>query len=181
MARRKLVWARMAPTTTSVTRIAGGVGQAVEIQDLLATFRSQAGLLKGPAGLTAVRLRMTIEWHADVAADMMSIRQNGFYYGVRVMDWNDVALQDITEVPDRGPQLDPHADWMTWGRIPVKYQDTTNVPTVQAGGWAEVDVRSMRKMEELGQTIALTLQTTLPTAGAAPVVVASHSILLALP
>lgn len=182
MARRKLVWARLAPGITSLTRINGALGGGIESQDLLQDYRTFAGLIRGPVGVTVVRIRMSIEWHADTGGDSVSIRQNGFYYGVRVAEYADVATQEATEVPNRGPQLDPYADWMAWGCIPAKFTYQPTAPaTPIVSGWEDVDVRSMRKMDELGQTLQLVLQSTLPTAGPGPVVRASTSVLLALP
>lgn len=105
----------------------------------------------------------------------------GLYYGIRTYDRADLADQEATERVNQGPMLDPHADWMTWGRVPIKQVDGAATPT--AVGWEEVDVRSMRKFDELGMTLGLAVQSTSSRAlgSAVGVVLASVSVLLALP
>lgn len=182
MARRKLIWSRQAPATTSLNRTAGTIGGALETQDLLSVFRTQAGISAGPVGLTVVRLRMRIYWQISVADDLASVNSlGGVYFGVRTWDLRQIAIQDAFEDTTVGPQTDPHADWMAWGVVPMKgYVDSA---TPFGFGWEDVDIRSMRKFDELGETLGLTLQST-STVGigtALPLVVASTSALLALP
>lgn len=188
MARRKLIWARMAPAITSLAIRDNGNGGLVETQDLLTTFRSQAGITAGPVGLTIMRIRLQISFYLPASSFFGEIMATGgVYYGIKIYDLVDAAVQEASEQPARGPQLDPHADWMAWGRaVPPRIDDggatTSNVPI--AVGNYEVDVRSMRKLDELGQTIALAMQATSATAtigGALPGVLASTSVLLALP
>lgn len=179
MARRKLIWARMCPAITALGRVTGGVGGTVETQDLLQTYRTLAGITRGPVGLTVMRVRLQI--HIAVtsvngaAADYLS---HGLYYGIRVEDFNSAVLQETTEIPDMGPQSDPHADWMAWGRV----QPVATYPTDNIIGTADVDVRSMRKLDELGQTLVLYMQGTVASASQTVLpVLASTSVLLALP
>lgn len=182
MARRKLIWARMPRATTTVTRVDGTAGGAIESQDLLADFRTRAGIVTGPVGLTVMRIRMFIQWTAESTDnDGASINANGLYYGIKVMEWNDLVLQEATEVPARGPMLAPHDDWMCWGMVNTKGAWGAPATEPVLFGWAEVDVRSMRKVDELGQTLGLQVQTTLPTAGSTPQVLTTTSVLLALP
>lgn len=188
MARRKLIWARMAPAVTSLTTVANTVGGLVETNDLLQTFRTQAGITAGPVGLTIMRIRMQISLYLPATSFFGEIASvGGVYYGIKVVDLIDAQSQEVAEQPLRGPQLSPHDDWMTWGRAPVRaIPDTTGgAPGVPiAIGTTEVDVRSMRKLDELGQTLLLCLQSTSAAAGigsAVPGVVASTSVLLALP
>lgn len=184
MARRRLVWTRFAPAISSLTRVTGAVGGAIETQDLLQQYRIDAGITRGPVGLTAVRIRLHLSWYAGVADDVTSFHTlGGLYYGVKVADFNDVVTQDAAEAPGRGPQLSPHDDWMAWGRVPPKAYTSNAGFTAPSSsiGWEEVDVRSMRRIDELGQTLVLQVQGTLPTVGANPAVVVSSSVLLALP
>lgn len=179
MARRKLIWARMPRATTTMTRVTGAAGGGIETQDLLADFRTQAGITAGPVGLTVMRIRMFLQWAADTANDGISIDANGLYYGIKVFDMGDLTTQEATEVPARGPMLAPHDDWMAWGQVNTKL--LAGPSQTRFSGWAEIDVRSMRKLDELGQTLGLQVQSTLPTAGAAPTVLTTTSVLLALP
>lgn len=178
MARRKLIWARQPLAITTLTNINASQGGSIESNDLLAGFRSEAGLLKGPVGLTAMRIRLHINFDLTTDGITNTVRQfGGIYYGVRVFDTTELSELDVTELPNRGPYLDPHADWMTWGRVPAKTNIGTNVV-----GWEEVDVRSMRKIEELGQTLGLVLQATTGSAtGVLQTITASTSVLFALP
>lgn len=178
MARRKLIWARQPLAVSTLTNVSAGIGGAIESNDLLQVFRAEAGLLKGPVGLTVMRVRLHINFDISTGAVGDSIRQfGGVYYGIRVFDTQELSELDVTEVVARGPVSDPHADWMTWGRVPAKTSIGTN--TV---GWEEVDVRSMRKIDELGQTLGIVLQATSSSASSVvSIVTASTSVLLALP
>lgn len=181
MARRKLIWARMCPAITTFTNVGTGVGGAVETNDLLQTYRTQAGITRGPVGLTVMRIRLQITWQADPDNGLSSILQQGLYFGIKVADFQDVANQEVSEVISRGPQVDMHADWMAWGRVqPAFSYAGTDAPTAIVGT-ADVDVRSMRKLDELGQTLMLAVQTTLPDITDTPLVYCSTSVLLALP
>lgn len=152
MARRKLIWTRQAPAISSLTRISSATGGVIETHDLLTAYRVQAGLLAGPVGITAMRIRMNIQYSIPVslgstAADILSL---GMYYGIKVIDKAQSDAMDITEVPAFGPQLSPHDDWMAWGTVPVKVPTYTAGALESVSGWLEADVRSMRKVDELG-------------------------------
>lgn len=184
MARRKLVWARMAPAMTTLNVVANTVGGAIETQDLLSTFRTQAGLIRGPVGLTVMRVRLTFHWSGD-ASQYTDMAVSPLYFGLKVQDYQAAVAEEAAEIPTRGPQLDPHADWMAWGQLPWKEttQDSSgNVTGIL--GWHEVDVRSMRKIDELGQTLVLLVQGTASAetiGGPAYAMVVSSSVLVALP
>lgn len=188
MARRKLIWARMAPAVTSLSVATNGNGGLVEVQDLLTTFRTQAGITAGPVGLTVMRIRMQVSLYLPGTSFFGEIASvGGVYYGIKVTDLSDAVQQEAIEQVPRGPQTDPHADWMAWGRAPVRNIGdggalSTNVPIGM--GSTEVDVRSMRKFDELGQTLLLSMQSTSAGAtigSAVPGVLVSTSVLLALP
>lgn len=185
MARRKLIWARLAPAITSLNNTSAGIGGSLESQDLLSDFRTEAGLLRGPVGCTVMRVRLSINAVIQSTAPnvLPSINANGMYYGIRVFDQSELTVQETIEAPAVGPQLDRHADWMAWGRVPMKaFAGTPGVATSTGIYWVDVDVRSMRKMEELGQTLGLIVQTTSAVVGGTiDQVVAATSVLLALP
>lgn len=181
MARRKLIWARMSPAISTLTNLNTGVGGAIESQDLLQSFRSQAGTTRGPVGLTVMRVRMKFYFNTGTAAaDVLA--GNLIYYGLRVMDFNELVRQETAETFDQGPITDAHSDWMAWGAIPVKATNFNSAgSTTLVSGWEEVDVKSMRKIDELGQTLGLVLQGTNATVSSYGTVHASTSVLLALP
>lgn len=179
MARRKLIWARQPLASTTLANISAGVAGAVESQDLLNVFRTEAGLLKGPVGLTVMRIRLQISLDLAADATTTAIRNSGgVYHGIRVFDTQELTDMDVNEQVARGPVADPHADWMAWGRTPLKQINGA----VSFIGWQDVDVRAMRKMEELGQSLGLVLQATSGVLGGVITgVFTSTSVLLALP
>lgn len=182
MARRKLIWTRMAPAITSLNPVGVASGNMVESQDLLQTFRNEAGITRGPVGLTVMRIRMLITADLSTNNSLANIRASaGLYYGIRVCDFSQLAAEEAVEAPNFGPQLDPHADWMTWGRVPMKALTQVDASNQTGLFWEEVDVRAMRKMEELGQTLGLYIQTTTGAAAVVSNVLASTSVLVALP
>lgn len=180
MARRKLVWARMAPAITTLT--GNGTNSSLESQDLLESFRTQAGISRGPVGLTVMRVRLAFSYYTAVTAAVNDIfAAGGIYYGVRKFSFNELANQDLVEQTNLGPQQDPHADWMAWGRIPIRDASfNALMAPIAVGAHWEVDVRSMRKIDELGETLGLVIQ--VPSAGQTITnVIASASTLVALP
>lgn len=180
--RRKLVWARMAPAMTSLTGVNAAAGGAVESQDLLTDFRTQMGITAGPVGLTVMRIRMHISWVSPILATEAAGTAIGVYYGIKVADLTDLTSQETTELPGRGPQIDKHVDWMAWGRVPMKNVGYSAAGAVLNGaGWEEVDVRSMRKLDELGQTLGLWVQATNSAGTTVSGVTVSTSVLVALP
>lgn len=161
--RRKLIWARsidvMAPA------LVPAAGTAV---DLLAQFRADGGSTLGST-VTRVLLDFQVLWSNDITTtDRVGV-------GVIV----DQLQTDETEVPR--PGVEPHADWMYWRMTGVSPQDLAITPSSTAvqSAWA-VDVKSQRRMEELGQTLWLVMD---PTFGGATTlsVQCNASVLLRLP
>lgn len=177
MARRKLIWARMAPAITVLGNIGAG-STFTESQDLLQTFRTQAGITAGPVGLTVMRMRFTIStqnWATALFAQAV--------FGVRVMDSNEAILAEA-DATNFGPVADPHADWMCYETIAPRGTSTATATPPLAIVHQVIDVRSMRKLDELGQTLVCVAQSVPPNAGVGgltqPFSVVS-SVLLALP
>lgn len=175
--RRKLIWARMAPAMTAMANV-GVASQWTESQDLLQTFRTQAGITAGPVGLTVMRMRFAVT-SQDVPSDIFG----QLVIGVRVMDTQE-AVQAEADATAFSPVTDPHADWMCYEPIGFPANSTrTATPPLKIVDH-HIDVRSMRKFEELGQTLVLVAGTTQPYGGAAgatfPLFITS-SVLLALP
>lgn len=173
--RRKLIWARMTPAVSSLTI---GVADGAESQDLLQTFRTQAGITAGPVGLTVMRMRFNIS-SAAVSSPVTGLAPQ-YIWGVRVMDTTEAGLAEVNAVP-YSPVSDPHADWMCFEPFGVL---STNGGT--AGNWIvehSIDVRSMRKFQELGQTLVGVLAIVPPTGGTGVThdIKVTSSVLLALP
>lgn len=185
MARRKLIWARMAPAMTTLVTINNGIGGAIESQDLLQTFRTQAGLTRGPVGLTVMRIRMGLYFYANSAEAPGLATGTPLFFGIRKRSFDIATLEEATEQPPWGPQLSPHDDWMAWGMLPPKQWFRDDTGSINgAAGWSDVDVRSMRKLDELDETLQLVVQ---GTAGSntigqpAYLLGVSTSVLVALP
>lgn len=167
--RRKLVWARSAGTIV----LAAGSNDAV-YNDLMAPFLIQMGLLQGPPGVTVMRIRLdTFSTNTDQSV--------GLTHGIRVTDRAEFIAASNT-VADRvaiSPAIDLHADWMMWRQLLPNHGSnvTTGVPNAST---YEEDVRSMRKLDELGDTLIYGIGTTLSRTSAIAHSYAA-SVLLALP
>lgn len=188
MARRKLVWSRLPFAITSLEAVSAITGGSIEVQDLLQGFRTEAGITRGPVGLTVMRIRMSLSFDiTSLAADptAQNVRAiGGLYYGIRVYDFAELASEEVLGIVNRGPMIEPHLDWMAWGRVPVKQvgNPTATAGTITIIGWADVDVRAMRKVDELGQTLGLVIQTTSgQIAASVGAIGVATSVLLALP
>lgn len=170
--RRKLIWARMSPAISSITNIGAGSPYS-ESQDLLQTFRTQAGITAGPVGLTVMRMRFAI--HSQT---MPSNAAAQLTFGVRVMDTTEALAAEIDATPYI-PANDPHADWMCHEPLgPLALNGALFIVNHY------IDVRAMRKMEELGQTLVAVLGSVPPNGGGAAntfTISVSSSVLLALP
>jgi hypothetical protein len=140
--RRKLVWATFDQT------VAMGAGNQVKIVDLLNQFEL-AGVSK--LGCTVVRthLRMLIST-ALISA---------FEYAIGVNPITTVG----TLLPN--PNADNDLDWMIFERRWPEWSGAT----VNANFEIVTDLRSKRKIEEMGQTLTLNLWAPVANAGSFPV------------
>ena len=132
--RRKRIWARRTVTEAS---LAGG---ATAHSLLLAGFEMEYGAQL--IGCTVARVRMTLT--LDVGANA----GNGLLFGIRVATVDQVS--DLAVAPTYGPGSRSHADWMTWGLIAPRSSDTHYSESY--------DVRAMRKIDELNQTLVLSVE-----------------------
>lgn len=170
--RRKLVWARTATSANALTAAAEG-----DVFDLLQQFRATMGLaagVGGPPGLTVVRCRLSF-FAASLTAGAIPL-----FAGVRPISTTDFAeaLAGGTEGLEVMPGRDQHADWMFWTAMyPNQGADaTTGVPNALT---YEYDVRSQRKLDEVGYTLGLFLGKETSTNGVT--VNWSASVLVMLP
>lgn len=162
-ARRKLVWARIAEEQFSV---AAGEFNGL---NLLNQFETAYGA--NLIGCTVVRIRLRYSaFIADTTGQPVAAM------GVRVAD--DANITSAIATDPLGPLNDLHADWMMW--------DTTHASLVQPAASTNegpllsryMDIKSMRKFEELGQGIYALFD----HVAAVPVVFSvSASTLVALP
>lgn len=162
--------------TPAISSVAFSTTDGAESQDLLQTFRTQAGLLAGPVGMTVMRMRFHVTGSQILNAN---VNQGQFVLGVRVMDVTEAAAAETAAVP-YSPVTDPHADWMCHEVFGPKSAGLAVASYIVDH---HVDVRSMRKMDELGQTLVAVLAGVPPTGGTAATVTIQvcSSVLLALP
>lgn len=170
--RRKLVWARIATSSNALTAAAEG-----DCFDLLQQFRANMGIgagFGGPPGLTVARVRLSI-FSASLTAGAIPL-----FTGIRVMNLVDFveASAGGVEGLEVSPGRDINADWMHWAAsYPNHGSDpTTGVPNALT---YDFDIRAMRKVEEIGQTLVLCIGKETSVAGAT--LVWSCSTLLMLP
>ncbi len=141
---RKFVWARQNG------QVAVDSDQGITI-DLLSNFQQAYGA--DILGSTVMRVRGTVFWNSgDVTLTAISA-----VVGIRVADQTE--LQADAE----GPISSMHADWMAYQTTILDSGSDTYYQADRLG----IDVRSSRKMEELGQTLALSFGTDAAAGGTA--------------
>lgn len=166
--RRKLVWARSSQIS-ALTAAADA-----EVVDVLATFRTLMGITANIPGTTVVRTRMDL-FAANLAA-------GGFptYVGLKVNTLREVAeaQADAAFALNSGPQIETNADWFYWRAL---YPNMGADPTIGTANHIsfELDIKSMRRLDEPSETVGLWVQKPVSTAGYS--VYSTTSILLALP
>lgn len=140
-ARRRLVWARQANSGASIASGADSEFGA----DLLAPFRTQLGVTATP-GLTVVRIRLS--WRiVDTSAQSRMV-----IAGIRKYTNSPDTFEDELENID-GPSTDPHADWMMFDTH-ILAADGADDDTPQR----DVDVKSMRRLDEASDSLAIVFQ-----------------------
>lgn len=168
MNKRKLVWARR---TRSVALPAASTG---DLDDVLIPFRAMMGITANLPGTTVSRCRL------DIFAATMGAGTFPFQIGLRTVNLRDVteAGTDPAYALNISPGVEIGADWMYWRSFfPNHGSDpTTGVPNAAT---YEVDVKSMRRLDEPQETLGLFISKPLSTAGVT--INTSISVLLALP
>ena len=157
MPRRRLVWSRS-------RNVFVGVGTTGDGVDLLTTFRSAAEYGAQPIGVTITRVRGRV-----VLQETTATKTNDFLgLGLVVEDRNSA----VADVPK--PFADDHVDWMAWLPMTAFGQDGI---TGQVASF-EIDVRSQRRLDEVGQTLWLTMDAAVTSTFSVTIVL---SVLLRLP
>lgn len=134
------------------------------------------GITAGPVGITVMRMRFHVTGSNILQSNT---NQSQFVLGVRVMDTTEALAAETNALP-YSPVNDPHADWMCWEPFGP---DSSGLAVASNRISHSIDVRSMRKMDELGQTLVAVLGGVPPTGGTAATVTISvcSSVLIALP
>lgn len=144
-ARRKLVWNHSFDTDLATTTFGSF--------DLLADFRTVMGITSNLPGATIARVRAQLQYIYDplVAATSISGTFIGFIVGTI-----GVAIPF--------PLAQPNADWMHRQWLPdAQYGQTIDPAAGAAMSSVELDIKAMRKMEEVNQTLFFTwVRTGLP-------------------
>ena len=131
-ARRKFVWAR------SVTGEFAAIG-TVTSSNLLAAFETAYGA--NLIGATVARIRGVISVRPDATgADTTVI------VGAKVKDASDTTLT--------GPNANPHDDWMMFEPF-LMSAAVTGITQTQTALTREVDIKAMRKLDEIGQQLTI--------------------------
>lgn len=166
--RRKLVWAR---TQFSTAYTAAAFANWF---DVLSTFRTAMGINANLPGCTVARTRI------DLFAANLATGAPPLTVGLKVLTLREMneAVIDPAYALGTSPQTETNADWMLWrGLYPNHGSDpTTGVPNAMT---YEFDVKSMRRLDEAGETLGWCGSKQTTTAGYT--VFTSISCLLALP
>jgi len=145
LARRKRVWARSGAQQVGITNSAPSRARP------LVDFRTAAfgdPLVGGPIGVTIGGARLSLMTFATAIVDATS----RLHVGLRVS-----AEDNLGEID--GPSTNPHDDWLFFSTLHVR---TINTEVYLNGGQDYV-IRSMRKMEEVGEDLVLVAQATTGT------------------
>jgi hypothetical protein len=122
--------------------VVGASGGTALILDTFATYKTKAGILTIPPGITIVGIRYSLN------ISFTAVQLNG---GAGV-DWGFIVAPDTSDADDLDPSLNTHLDWMEWG-------SSRHLSVVTAGGGFSMvgngddgfrTVRSMRKISEIG-------------------------------
>lgn len=167
----------MTPAVSAITKDLTGNFLYTEFQDLLQTFRTQAGITAGPVGLTVMRTRIHV---GSVGFNGTNLPSNEIVLGVRVFDRDEAIQAEAGPAGNWAVPTDPHADWMA-----VEYMSPQGGSSTAFLLDHHIDVKSMRKIDELGQTLGMVVSNVPPndgaTTGGSININVSTSVLLALP
>ena len=160
--RRRLTWCDY----TSTGLVVGVTGHALNV-DLLSQFKTAGGEVNGA---TVIRTHLSV-WPATAVAAADAIR-----LGLMVTGTNEVsATFALGATAFNNPTDFPYVDWM-YSR---KYRATPNFNPTGSSNELLVDLRSKRKMEDLADTLLLSVVNT--NSGVSLNVDISARILIALP
>lgn len=134
------MWAR------ETHQLTGGGGTATsDAQELLSDFATEYGLASGraPVGSTVggmiYRVRFQIATAAPGAATQIG--------------WGVIVHSATTALEVPRPFIDRHADWLEWGSVPVNGLNVDSTVSIGESENLGHRVRSMRKLEEVGERL----------------------------
>ena len=159
MPARRLVWVRQSFILNPVDQTNGAA------KDLLETFRTAAEYGAQPMGTTITRVRGQL-----LLSEITAVAANdAFTWGLIVEDRSSTLAQ--LPLPDD----QEHVDWLAWQPCAAFGESG------RAGSWVryEIDVKSQRRLDEIGQTLWLVCDARFP--GASYNAIFSLSVLLKLP
>ena len=158
--RRKRVWAR---TTFSADWTA-----AVAVVDLLAGFRAKMGISSGPPGATIGGIKLTLFNDFDAAHTAVTNQAN-IYTGILVGP-------DTLDNVDLSPSSNLELDWMFWHGHNIHVGSTADTRESR-----DYEVRAMRKLDELGDTLWLAVDGVIGAGPTSVNLTGSASVLIILP
>jgi hypothetical protein len=159
--RRRTTWA----TVTATHSIPAANGY--DAIDLLAQYKAAVG--EATAGITIARIHLSVVPTAGLVTTGNSVVE-----GIIVSDQNDVGT-NVVGAPR--PAADLHLDWLSWKWV---FTDENTLKNPSGGDSWDHDIRSMRKMRQVGNTLLHVMQA--PASNVFPVVVqVTGRILLMLP
>lgn len=145
--KRRLFWARTHGLQDLTTADSASTG------DLLNDFQTQYGA--DLFGFTVTRIRGHISVQVAGQPDVSS--PYNLSYGIRVDDESEITGGTDANQQDRLPANDPFADWMYIRNLWAIAPGSTSVepsPTTQLfQNRVEIDIRSQRRLDELGQSL----------------------------
>lgn len=149
---RKKIWVR------DIVEAVTPVPDTIFRRDLLADFRTQAGLSINLPGFTLGPFKIKIGIRFDISVAAVTFTQDdGYVVGIVVDDINATAPSPLTS---------PNVDWAWYSWYPLSPPDDVSVVSTAAPTNTsllrsiEIDAKSMRKIEEVGQTAWLVVEAT---------------------
>jgi hypothetical protein len=160
--RRRTVWATV--TATHSVPAANGYDSI----DLLAQYKAAVGA--DTAGITIARMHLRV-----IPTTGLTAIGNNFVHGIVVSETNDLGT-NVVGAPR--PAADLHLDWMYWDWM---YNDSQGSGLTELdSGQQRIDIKSKRKMHQVGQTLLHVVQ--VPASAAFPTAIqVTGRILLMLP
>lgn len=154
--RRKKVWANRQATLTGQ----GAGSPSISGVDLLSDYVTAGGSTQG---VTVIRTVLQIVVESTTGGQFFNTAREA-YFGLMVSELAPVATTD------EDPLARPHLDW-AWNEMYLLGQPNANQPSLilpastASSGMMNKDIRSRRKIEEIGQSWLLCFNT--PTAAQA--------------
>lgn len=131
--KRKMVWARFEHNFTDAS--------TAQTLDLLSDWRTALGITQNLPGYTVVRIRAAVQMLFNFTAVS---DDTGIIHAVYVDTTSGIAAD---------PQTAPNEDWLFWEWSPFTKYTSAGVADTDIIVTQTIDTKSMRKFEEINQTV----------------------------